>query len=66
MERLYHSTKEQKARDRRKNAYLKKNGWKVLRFQGSRITRDLNGVVRKIEREKELISNKTSIIKGKT
>ncbi|HLR51804.1 MAG TPA: DUF559 domain-containing protein [Candidatus Avamphibacillus sp.] len=36
-----HSTKEQKAHDYQKNAYLRKNGWKVLRFSGSRIHRDL-------------------------
>lgn len=51
--KAYHSTPEQKARDSRKNAYLKKNGWKVLRFSGSRITKDLKGVMQRIEKEKE-------------
>jgi hypothetical protein len=37
---------------RRKNAYLKKNGWKVLRFTGKRIYRDLNGIIKRIEKEK--------------
>lgn len=50
--KAYHSTDEQKARDKRKNAYLKKNGWKVLRFSGSRISKDIKGVLNKIEREK--------------
>lgn len=47
--KAFHSTKEQKAHDYRKNAYLRKNGWKVLRFSGSRIHRDLAGVLRKVE-----------------
>ncbi|WP_100408475.1 endonuclease domain-containing protein [Bacillus solitudinis] len=47
--RAYHSSPEQKAHDRRKNAYLRKNGWKVLRFSGSRIHNDIKGVLRKIE-----------------
>ncbi|WP_205651888.1 endonuclease domain-containing protein [Bacillus infantis] len=51
--KAYHSSKEQKAHDRRKNAYLKANGWKVLRFTGSRISRDLKGIVARIESEKE-------------
>lgn len=48
----YHSTPSQKAHDRRKNAYLKANGWKVLRFPGSRINKDLKGVIKRIEKEK--------------
>ncbi|MCM3405936.1 endonuclease domain-containing protein [Cytobacillus oceanisediminis] len=52
--KAYHSTPKQKARDRRKNAYLKENGWKVLRFSGSRITRDLKGIIARIEKEKGL------------
>lgn len=52
--KAYHSTKEQKARDSRKNAYLRKQGWKVLRFSGSRITRDLKGIIARIEKEKGL------------
>jgi very-short-patch-repair endonuclease len=49
----YHSTDEQIARDRRKNAYLRANGWRVLRFSGKRISRDLKGTVARIESEKE-------------
>lgn len=45
----YHSTPSQKAHDRRKNAYLRKKGWTVLRFSGSRIHRRLPEVLRKIE-----------------
>jgi len=48
----YHSTRLQKAHDRRKNAYLRENGWKVLRFPGKRIYKDLNGILRRIEKEK--------------
>lgn len=50
--KAYHSTDKQKAHDKRKNAYLKANGWKVLRFTGKRIYSDLNGVIRRIEQEK--------------
>jgi len=49
--KAFHSTKEQKAHDYRKNAYLRKNGWKVLRFSGSKIQRDLANVLRKIGNE---------------
>ncbi|RVP93283.1 endonuclease domain-containing protein [Sinorhizobium meliloti] len=49
--KAYHSTPSQKARDRRKNAYLKDNGWKVLRFSGKRINGNLSEVLRRIERE---------------
>ncbi|ARK30760.1 endonuclease domain-containing protein [Halalkalibacter krulwichiae] len=49
--KAYHSSPAQKAHDRRKNAFLRKHGWKVLRFSGKRIYRDLNGVLRKIENE---------------
>jgi very-short-patch-repair endonuclease len=45
-----HSSPRQKAHDRRKNAYLRKNGWKVVRVSGSRIHRDTKGVLRRIER----------------
>ena len=49
--KAYHSSPKQKAHDRRKNAYLKSNGWRVLRFSGSRINRKLNEVLAKIESE---------------
>lgn len=47
--KAYHSTPKQKAHDRRKDKFLRDNGWRVLRFSGSRITRDLKGVVRRID-----------------
>ncbi len=49
--KAYHSTPEQKAHDRRKNAYLRKNGWKVMRFSGRMIHRDLAKVLEKIKSE---------------
>lgn len=49
--RAYHSTLEQRAHDRRKNAYLRKHGWKVLRFSGRMIYRDLPKVIARIEKE---------------
>jgi very-short-patch-repair endonuclease len=49
--RAYHSTPQQKAHDRRKNAYLRKHGWRVLRFSGRMIYRDLPKVIARIEKE---------------
>lgn len=49
--RAYHSTPEQRAHDRRKNAYLRKHGWRVLRFSGRMIYRDLPKVIARIEKE---------------
>jgi very-short-patch-repair endonuclease len=46
--KAYHSTPEQKEHDRRKNAYLKQKGWKVLRFSGSMINGNLGRVLKKI------------------
>ncbi|MDP4085779.1 MAG: DUF559 domain-containing protein [Bacillota bacterium] len=48
-----HSTPKQKAHDRRKDQYLRKNGWKVLRFSGSRIYRDMKAIIARIEKEKK-------------
>jgi very-short-patch-repair endonuclease len=50
--KAYHSTPEQKAHDKRKDIYLRKNGWKVLRFSGSRINRDLKGILIRIDKER--------------
>lgn len=47
--KAYHSSPAQKAHDSRKNAYLRKNGWKVLRFSGRRINRNMPKVIRDIE-----------------
>ncbi|MFD1018687.1 endonuclease domain-containing protein [Thalassobacillus hwangdonensis] len=49
--KAYHSTPEQKAHDRKKNRYLKKNGWKVMRFTGSQIHRSLPRIVTEISKE---------------
>lgn len=46
----YHSTSEQKAHDRRKNAYLRQQGWKVLRFSGRAIHWNLPKVLAKIQK----------------
>lgn len=53
--KAYHSSPGQKAHDYRKNRYLRKNGWKVLRFSGSQINRNMRHVMAKIE--KELLKN---------
>jgi very-short-patch-repair endonuclease len=45
----YHSSPEQKAHDRRKNAYLRRKGWKVIRFSGRQINKDLRKVLQRIE-----------------
>lgn len=48
----YHSSPERKARDRRKSAYLRKNGYrKVMRFTGSEIVTKMPDVLRRIEKE---------------
>lgn len=52
--KAYHSSKQQKAHDRRKNAFLKRHGWKVLRFTGSDINGKLDKVLDRIDKEKEL------------
>lgn len=47
--KAYHSSPAQKAHDKRKNEYLKKNGWKVLRVSGRQINREMPKVLRKIK-----------------
>ena len=44
----FHTSPIDKARDRRKDAYLHSNGWVVIRFTGSRINKDLNGILNHI------------------
>ena len=44
----FHTSLIDKARDRRKDAYLRSNGWVVIRFTGSRINKDLNGILNQI------------------
>jgi very-short-patch-repair endonuclease len=46
--KAYHSSPRQKAHDRKKNAYLRKNGWEVLRFSGRQIYRDTPKIIKKI------------------
>ncbi|MGM7722823.1 endonuclease domain-containing protein [Metabacillus sp. Hm71] len=47
----YHSSPEQKKRDNKKNNYLRRNGWSVLRFSGSDINGDMTKVIRRVERK---------------
>ncbi|SFK12197.1 Very-short-patch-repair endonuclease [Halobacillus dabanensis] len=49
--KAFHSTASQKAHDRKKDRYLRKNGWKVMRFKGSTIYRNLPSTVKSISRE---------------
>lgn len=49
--RDFHSSPKDRARDRRKDAYLRSQGWKVLRFSGSRIHRDMGGILKRIDKE---------------
>lgn len=49
--KAYHSTPAQKARDRQKDAYLRRKGWKVLRFSGSMINGSLVDAIKRIEEE---------------
>ena len=48
--KTYHSSLEAKARDRRKNRYLKEQGWKVMRFSGRQINGELAKVIERIEK----------------
>ncbi|MDP4084667.1 MAG: DUF559 domain-containing protein [Bacillota bacterium] len=48
----FHDSKEQMIHDSQKNSYLKRNGWKVLRFPGKRIYRDMRGIIAIIDKEK--------------
>lgn len=47
--KAYHSTKQQLANDRRKDRYLRNEGWRVLRFSGSQIYNDPDLCCRQIE-----------------
>jgi len=46
--KAYHSSKEQKKRDRQKTAVLTKNGWKVMRFKGWQINKQLDQCIEEI------------------
>ncbi|RVT62774.1 endonuclease domain-containing protein [Niallia taxi] len=47
----WHSTPSQKAHDRKKDRYLRKNGWKVIRFSGSQINGQTAKVLQRIKKE---------------
>ncbi|MBO8155871.1 MAG: DUF559 domain-containing protein [Bacillaceae bacterium] len=47
--KAYHSSPEQKTHDRKKDRYLSRRGWTVLRFSGSEIHRNVRKVVDAIE-----------------
>jgi very-short-patch-repair endonuclease len=49
--KAYHSTPEQKAHDKRKNAYLRRNGWSVLRFTGAQMNSNMPKVIGRIEKK---------------
>ncbi|AND39586.1 endonuclease domain-containing protein [Cytobacillus oceanisediminis] len=49
--KAFHSSPAQKAHDRRKNAFLRKNGWHVLRFSGRQINQELSKVLYRINKE---------------
>lgn len=50
--KAFHSTPKQKAHDQRKNRYLRKHGWKVLRFTGKAINGNIKAVITRIEKVK--------------
>ena len=56
--KAYHSSPKQKAHDRKRDKYLRSQGWKVLRFSGSQIHNNLNNVLNRIDKEVNLRSNK--------
>lgn len=47
--KAYHSSRSQKAHDRKKDRFLRDHGWTVLRFTGSQINGKMAYVIRKIE-----------------
>jgi very-short-patch-repair endonuclease len=47
----FHSNPEQKAHDRKKNAYLRRSGWSIMRIKGSQIHRNLPKVIQRIEKK---------------
>jgi very-short-patch-repair endonuclease len=47
--KAYHSSPQQKAHDRRKDAYLRDQGWRVVRISGREITRNLGKVIKRID-----------------
>jgi very-short-patch-repair endonuclease len=49
--KAYHSSPDQKAHDKRKNAYLRRKGWKVIRFTGRQINQDLGMILQRIDKE---------------
>jgi len=54
--RQFHSTKEAMERDRRKDNYLRSNGWTVIRISGRTINKSLPTAVKRIEDKIELKS----------
>jgi very-short-patch-repair endonuclease len=47
----WHSAPEQKAHDRKKDRFLRKHGWTVIRFSGKRIVRRLESCVDRVNTE---------------
>ncbi|CAM5432714.1 hypothetical protein SAFG77S_08033 [Streptomyces afghaniensis] len=48
--KAYHSSPEQKAHDRKKDRYLRKNGWTVMRFSGRQINGQMPKILAKIQK----------------
>jgi len=46
----YHSSPKQKSHDRKKDQYLRKNGYTVLRFTGRQINGNMKQVLKRIDR----------------
>jgi very-short-patch-repair endonuclease len=49
--KAYHTAPGDKARDRKKDEFLRRNGWRVIRFSGRRIYRDMRGIITRIDKE---------------
>jgi very-short-patch-repair endonuclease len=47
----WHSSPKQKEHDRRKDRFLRKNGWTVIRFTGKRIVNRLESCVERVNNE---------------
>ncbi|MFC7442446.1 endonuclease domain-containing protein [Laceyella putida] len=47
----WHSSPDQKEKDRRKDRFLRQNGWTVVRFKGKRIVNRLESCVERVHKE---------------
>lgn len=57
----YHKTKEQRSYDARRERYLQRNGWRVIRFTGSEVWRDVTKCVNELLAFIEICKTNTGV-----